>query len=442
MPGISLETDWAKRFSFNDMIRLGAQFAAVVILFGALVAREFRLQPLAGLEEMWRDLLSRGSATAGVPASGIVQVEIEETALDDLGWPWAPLDFAVFLQSAIPLDPPIIAVEAPFSFDPTRLKPDVAERLPQYQGMLLDQVHRTPRLVLGSKLGFPEDPQVVPPLEAVPVLRRVNGSVSGVAEFTAIESWSAEEYRLSTQPGFTNVPEDGRLPINTPLVLRYRGQLVPTFPLHVLMALQRALPDDVTVEIGSHIQVGGRLRVPIDSQGRMPVNLAVPIERISYLDFLRTRTQNETAASGGTKGAFHRRPLLLIRTDAAARTLRWPGRPAISPGQLMAAAVATAKLGAFRLPTPPWADWMVIGTMAAVAFWLPRVRWTWVAYGSIGAILLWGAAAWLTSLFADVILPIGVPVSLAIFTVMWRATLPLKIREPRPLKPLRFSETP
>jgi hypothetical protein len=418
------------------MIRLGAQFAVVVILFGALCAREFQVAPFAGIEEGWRDLLSRRqSAPASV--APITQVDIDEAAIEELGWPWSPLDFAVFLQATIPLDTPVVATEPAFDFPADRMKPEVRDRLAQYRSMLLDQVHRTPRLVLGARLGFPDDFQVVPPLEAVPVLRRFSGSILEVPEYTALESWSSEEYRLSTQPGFSNIPENPSLPTSAPMVLRYRGQLVPTLPLQVLMIMQRALPDDVEVAIGNYVQVGPRMRLPINASGRMPVNFAVGCQRVPYLEFLRMRAEQKP----DPKSSGYRRPILLVRTDASSRTLKWPGREAISPGHLMATAVATARLGAFRQPTPPWVPWAIIACGAVGAFWLPAVQWRFVAIGALAFILLWVVAGLVVAITLDSILPIMLPVGLALFIVLWRATLPNRVRQVSAMKPLEFSDS-
>ncbi|MEI9894119.1 MAG: hypothetical protein WDN28_09585 [Chthoniobacter sp.] len=60
------------------------------------------------------------------------------------------------------------------------LPEDQNRKLPQYEKILRDNILRAPKMLLGSSLGVPEDPQVIPPLQEVPLLRNVRGSIGEI----------------------------------------------------------------------------------------------------------------------------------------------------------------------------------------------------------------------------------------------------------------------
>src|SRR5262249_53360074 len=160
------------------------------------------------------------------------------------------------------------------------LDPKERQKLPQYEKMLRDSLLRAPKALLGAELGWPEDPETIPTIGAAPLLPHVKGDLRQVPEWTVIEHQPKEDFRSAVTLGFTNIPER-KHPLNaTPLVLRYQGRIVPSFPLQAVLLWMKLSPDDVTVVLGSHIAVGSKLQIPIDDEGRMRVNYGAPVTTI------------------------------------------------------------------------------------------------------------------------------------------------------------------
>src|SRR5690606_14841031 len=120
----------------------------------------------------------------------------------------------------------------------------------QYERILKDVLLRSPKTVLGARLGYPDDPQTLPPLQATPIVRHVTGDLQHIPELTVIEAQPAENYRLSATLGFTNLPGTSASYNAAPLVLRYRGHVVPSFVLQAALLWHKLSTDDVKVVLG------------------------------------------------------------------------------------------------------------------------------------------------------------------------------------------------
>jgi hypothetical protein len=228
-------------------------------------------------------------------------------------------------------------------------------------------------MLLGSRLGIPDDPQVIPPLQEVPLLRNVRGQLSEIPEFIAIEQQPAESFRLSSTIGFTNLPATHLRYNSVPLVFRYRGQVTPSFTLQAVMLWVQATPDEVSVELGSHIAVGKDLRIPIDGSGRMRVDFGSPRRGIEFAELMLASEQKEAGRPpivpiDQLKGGI----VLLSRTDTASRTIPFAARRNGSPGELFAAAIATIQNQSFIQPAPLWAQYTVIAVFMLLGYRVPR----------------------------------------------------------------------
>jgi hypothetical protein len=290
-----------------------------------------------------------------------------------------------------------------------------------YEKMLHDHVLRSPKLVLGALLGWAHDSETVAELQPMPVLRKVRGDLSRVPEFTEVESWSAEDYRLTTQPGWINVP-DGMGPLGRcPLVLRYRGQPVPAIVLQLAMHMEKATLDDVEVVLGSHLSLGGRLRIPIDETGRMLVNFGASFGRLSFDDLLLTREQlDRKEAPTHPPELLKGRLVVLARTDAPSRTLAAPNGQKVAPGDLFAAALATLETGAHPHRVGAEFDWALVGIVAVSALWLRRWR---PLYSVLGVLLLlacYAGCAFAVFHSRSMVTPGVLPAGLAVWVLLLR----------------------
>lgn len=399
------------------MFRRGSLiYAMLVLLAGASLIREAAFGKFARPDEKWWAFLAK-QCTPHTTASRLTLVEITGDTLSKHAWPWGPDDFALFFHAVLPFKPAVLAVEPPLSFE----RDAAIERDPVFEKMLHDNVLRTPKLVLGGSLGFAPDPETVQELQPMPVLRKVRGDLTRVPEFTAVESWADEILRLTTQPGWTNLPERSGPRGWCPLVLRYRGQPVPAMVLQLAMHLEKVTLDEVEVVLGSHVAIGKSRVVPIDESGRMLMNVGADFTRVSYDDLLLSREQidrKETPVSAPE--LFAERIAMLARTDSPSRTIALPDGRKVSPGEYVGAAFATIEIGTFPRRIGSWFDWSLAGGVAFLALWIRKWRpilcvvLTLLALGCYA-----GVAAWV---FRDsqLLLPAMLPLGLGAWVLLLR----------------------
>jgi len=347
------------------MFRTGAQLFILTMLVGLILMREAARDPLLRVEEGWADFLAM-NAQRQEPPPRITLIRIDESNLRENPWPWSPLDFALFFQSANGFRPEVLATDESLDWD-------LEGKNAQYAQILREHVLKSPRVLLGAKLGYPEDPDKLPPLESTPVLRHVSGDVNRVPEFTVIEEQSAEDFRLSSTSGFTNLPARDNWHRSVPLVLRYRGQVVPTFVLHAVLLWEKASLDEVTVALGSHVAIGDRLSIPINAAGEMRVDFGSARDQCGLDDLVLAAEQRDAASDARLPAhMFAGRFLLLSRTDPEVGNLRLArGRPG-SAGELLAAAIATIQGRSFIQRAPLWSDFVIIGFFSFIGYWVPR----------------------------------------------------------------------
>jgi hypothetical protein len=326
------------------------QMIFTVLVLGALLLREGHEAPLAGIEETFINWLAANSNGQHSRAP-VTLIEINDNCMVDYPWPWSPLNYGLFLDGAIQFQARVAAVEPVLAWDDQALPPDQLLQQPQFKRYLHEAILRTPKLELGAQLGFPEDPDVLPPMQPLPVLRNVQGAVDPVPEYTIIEAEPGEDIRLTASLGFANVPPVEPTAAHAPLVFRYRGQVVPSFVLQALMLWHGVLPGEVEVRLGSEIKLGDKLTIPINGAGAMLVDWAQPYDRAGFDDLELAVDQVEKKLKPVIDPAILKdRLLVLARTDAQSQIMLLPTGRMGSAGELFAAALATAETNAFARP--------------------------------------------------------------------------------------------
>lgn len=394
-------------------------YAMLVFLAGASLTREAATGRLARVDERWWAFMSE-KATPKAAAQGAVLVEITSDTLSKHPWPWGPDDFALFFHAALPFQPAVLAAVPPLHFE----RPSASEEDPVFTKMLHNHVLRSPKLVLGGALGFATDSNALQELQPMPVLRNVHGDLTRIPDFAAVESWADELFRLTTQPGWTNVPERTGPRGWCPLVLRYRGQPVPTMALQMLMHMEKATPDEVAVVLGPrerYISVGKSRMLPIDESGRMPLNPGATFTRVSYDDLLLAREQidrKETPVF--STGLINGRAVILARTDTDSRTIEMPGGRKLSHGELVCTALASIELGAFPRRIGSWFDWSLIGAAAVAALSLRKWRPMWCIGITLLLLACCAGGAWWAFREKHVLLPALLPSALAVWVLLLR----------------------
>ena len=349
------------------------QLMFTVLALGMLLLRETRMQPLAGIEETFINWLAANSSGEHT-RTPVTLIEINDDSLLYYPWPWTPLNYAGFLDGALQFRARVAAIEPVLAWDEKNLTPEQSLEQPQYEKLLHNRILQTPKLELGALLGYPEDPDVLPPLQPLPLLRNVRGATDAVPEYTVIESEPGEDIRLTAALGFANVPPTETVTQHAPLVFRYRGQMVPSFALQAMMLWFGVLPEEVDVNLGSAIRLGKKLTIPINAAGAMLVDWKQPYDRAGFDDLaLAVEQLEQKHLPVIDPGKLKDRLLILARTDTKSKTLLLPTGGMGSTGELIAAAMATAEANAFATP----AGWMGRGVVLALGMtlgWAISVR--------------------------------------------------------------------
>jgi hypothetical protein len=414
------------------MFRTGAQFMLLVLLAGLALLNQSRIEPLATWDNAFADFLAM-NCPRHAPPTPVTLVGINDSYVAAHPWPWSPLEFSIFFESVLPLKPGVIGVDQVLDWDRALVLPeDQARKLPQYEKILRDKVLQAPKLLLGARLGIPDDPQVIPPLREVPLLRNVRGVLSDVPEFTEVAEEPAEAYRLSSTIGFTNLPPRHERYNSVPLVLRYRGQVTPTYPLQAVLLWAKLTPDDVTVEMGSHLDIGKQFRIPIDSAGRMRVDFGAPFAHYAFDEIPLANEQKlaglkPIVAVDRMTGGI----VLLSRTDSGARTIPLAARRNGSPGELFAAAIATIQGQSFIHAAPDWAQYTVIGVFMLLSYPVPRWKKMTTVVAGIVALVIYVLVA--LAVFGKwlVWLPGVVPAGVVAVAVLFRVVTPDSFGRPK-----------
>ncbi len=399
------------------MLRRGSLiYALLVFLAGASLIREAAFGRLARLDEGWWALVAK-LGTPATTASKFTLVEITGDSLSKHPWPWGPDDFALFFHAVLPFQPAVLAVEPPVHFEHDA----AAEKDPVFEKMLHDHVLKSPKLVLGGRLGFAPDAEAVPDIQPMPVLHKVHGDLTLVPEFTAVESWADETLRFTTQPGWTNVPGRAGPRGFCPLVLRYRGQPVPTMVLQLVMHMEKVTLDEVEVILGSHVAIGKFRSVPIDDSGRMLLNVGADFIRVSYDDLLLSREQlDRKEAPVRPAELFAGRAVMLARTDPGSRTLAMPGGRMVSPGEFIGAAFASVEAGTFPRRIGEWFDWTLVGIAAFLALWIRKWKPVLCVVITLGLLIACAVSAWWMFRTRQILLPAVLPVGLSTWVLLLR----------------------
>jgi hypothetical protein len=308
----------------------------VVLLLGLLFLREPRLQRS---EEFFLRWLLKNSDPHG-PAPSLTVVEIghdnsmerqpagegDETSPHSGQNVVSPMEFALFLQSALEFQPTVIAFENILKWRETEK---------DQEQVFTDQAMRVPRLLLAAELTPNPDPDAPGP--EISGFTQVTGKRGDLVEFSGIGQQPSEEMRLIATAGFTNLPEENYDGIHVPLLFRYRGEVIPSFAFEAILLWLRVTPSEVSIDLDSHISLPHGRTIPIRSDGTLLIspNAGRKAHHMSLSDLLVAAHQRDTGADPGL-GSL-RDQIVLART---------PANP-LSPPDIFAATIATIQSSAY-----------------------------------------------------------------------------------------------
>ena len=399
----------------------------VLLLLGALLLRESgrRSSPLARAEYRWLDFVSsrRGQAHYPRGPASVTIVELNQAVLAGRNkWPLPPLDYALFLQALEEYRPAVVAIEPVLSW--SRSQAD-AER------MLANRALQFPKLVLGvvaANSGWHESDDsagVVPD-----ALRNVIGDTRRIPAADEIVARPTRDLQAMALLGSTEQAKG--VPPAVPLLMRYRGQVLPTFTLQTALAWLKVTPGEVQVRLGSYIRLPDGRRIPIDDGGYMLVDPYAParVSRLGFDDLLLLAEQG-TKASGNERINLEAPSAggitLLGRTDPSV-VISFPGAASAdesrAPIDWTAAALASIQRADYIHRLPWWGEWLLLLGLVLFGTWLQtRVR--------IGALLLaatlvivYAVAAWILYDRLRWWLPISMPIGMMLGAIVVRLLHP------------------
>ena len=308
----------------------------VVLLLGILFLREPRLERH---EELFLRWLLKNSDPHG-PAASLTVVEIghdnlmerEPAREGDENSPHSganvvsPMEFALFLQSALEFQPTVVAFENILKWRET--EKDQAQ-------VFIDQAMRVPRLLLAAELTTTPDPDAPGP--EIPGFTQVTGKRGDLVEFSGIGRQPSEEMRLIATAGFINLPDEISDGIHVPLLFRYRGEVIPSFAFEAILLWLRVTPGEVSIDLDSHISLPHGRKIPIRSDGTLLIspNASRKARHIGLSDLLVAAQARDTGKNAEMESL--RDQIVLART---------PANP-LSPPDVFAATIATIQSSAY-----------------------------------------------------------------------------------------------
>jgi hypothetical protein len=337
----------------------------VVVLLGVLIAREPRLQKV---DDVFLSLFLQNSQQR-IPPAQVTQVEIGredfrqmtplrankplpkgEAARRSL----SPLEYALFLQAILEFQPAVIG------FEPILIW---RNRESNQEQVFIDQAMKVPKLLVAMELGNKGKRDV--PVEDLPTFSQVTGPRGGLAEFSGISHRPDDDIRLISTPGFTNLPPDRTDRIRVPMLLEYRGEIVPSFTLQALLLWLRSTTADVKIELGKQILLPNGWKIPIRRDGTLTINpvAAQSVHRLTLSNLLLAAQERDS----------HRPPTVdLSELKDQIVLFRIAGDP-LQPPNVFAAAIATIQGNDYVRRMPWFYDWCLIAGLAVCGMFVGRV---------------------------------------------------------------------
>lgn len=347
------------------MRRLSPWLVLVVVLLGALLVREPRLQKV---DDVLLSLFLQNSE-ALLPPAQVTLVEIGREDFRQMLPPeekkplpegqaarrsLSPLEYALFIQAVLDFQPAVIG------FEPIVIWRD---RDKDQEQVFLDQAMRVPKLLIAMELGDkgPRDLAA----DDLPTFAQVTGPRGGLAEYSGISHRPDDDIRLISTPGFTNLPGDRSDRIRVPMLFQYRGEVVPSFPLQAILLWLRSTTASVKIELGQKIILPNGWTIPIHSDGTITINPVAEqsIRRLSLNQLLLAAQERERHTPATIDLANLKNEIVLLRIT---------GDP-LQPPNIFGTAIATIQSNAYVRRISRVYDWLIVLGVAAASFFVWRI---------------------------------------------------------------------
>ena len=392
----------------------------VLLLLGALLMAESGREggAVETVDFSWLNWVAAHRDQARYPKgpASVTVVEINDAVLAGRNkWPLPALDYALFLQALEELRPAVVGIEPVLSWARPQAE---AER------MLANRALQFPKLVLGvvtanSGRREGDDAGVLPE-----GLRDVTGNVANLPVADELIARPTRDLQALASLGPTVAVRE--VPPAVPLLVRYRGQVLPTFTLQAALLWLKVTPGEIKVRLGSHIDLGDGRRIPINGAGFMLVDPWSParVSRLGFDDLLLIAEQGakavpndrlnlEAPSAGGIT--------LLGRTDKSVLASTAEGRiEPRAPIDWSAAALASIQRRDFIRRVPTGGQWLLLAALVVFGTWLhTRIRLGGVLL-AVAALVLYAVIAWIAYDRLRWWLPMAMPCGVLLGAVILR----------------------
>lgn len=303
-----------RSLAFAPMRRPSPWLILVVILLGAFILREPRLQRVEDIFFRW----FMEHAEGVLPPAPVTLIEIGREDFQRLMPAEAkplpageaprrslsPLEYALFLQAVLEFQPAVIGLEPVVIW---RDRDKIQEQV------FIDQAMRVPQLLVASELGTKGSGDLSP--DDIPIFNNVSGNRGDLAVFSGVSRQPDEDIRLISTPGFIPPPSERVDRVRVPMVFEYRGAIVPSFPLQAIMLWLRVGPAEVKVELGSRIILPNGWQIPIDRAGTLMINPVAKqsVRRLSLDELLLAAQEHEKQRPPSIKSDNLKEQIVLLR---------------------------------------------------------------------------------------------------------------------------------
>jgi hypothetical protein len=310
----------------------------------------------------------------------------------------SPLEFAIFFQAILDFKPTVVVVETVLKW---------RERDKNQEQVFLDQAMRIPKLLLSAELTATPDPDM-PPTD-IPGFVHVSGRRGDLPTYTGVQRQPDEDLRLISSLCYTNLSEQSATRV--PLLLNYRGEVIPAFALQAFLTWARIPMSEVQIQIGSHIALPGGRKIPIDWDGSLTVNpnASTLARRFSLNELLLLAQQRQQNS-----------PLQSLHDDLI--LARTPTNP-LAPPDVFAATIATLQSNQFVRRVSVFFDCAVILLIALLGSRAVRASRVDLLLGLIAFTAAYCLIAFLIishySLWVPGLVPLGTAWLLGILAFFW-----------------------
>jgi hypothetical protein len=344
------------------MRRPSSWLLAVIILLGAFILREPRLQAVddsllgwfaqhaesvlppapVTLVEIGRDDIQRLT-----PSEKLKPLPAGEAARRSL----SPLEYALFLQAVLDFQPNVVGIESMLIW---RDRDKVQEQV------FIDQAMRVPKLLVAVELGARGERDLS--IEDLPGLPNVSGSRGGLPVFTGVRRQPDEDIRLISIPGLINLPDQRPNPMRVPMIFECRGEIVPAFTLEAIILWLKVTPAEVKVELGQRISLPNGWQIPIHRDGTTMINPAArqSVRRLSLNELLLAAQEHDKKGPAENNLADLKDQIVLLRN----------AQDPLQPANIFSAGIATIQGNAYIRPAPIAVGWLIVLTATLLASFL------------------------------------------------------------------------